>query len=145
MAVHPWHCTGCKAEAPSGAYNPNSLQVLWPQAKKEHHRAPLSSSVPLILLNEACINKFQIIKNLGFILIQLFAVVSILYFMCEHEYALHKLFYLKMELWETATSLPECDLIVSSIIAPMSSTTHSERISFKDVQVSSYNSGINKF
>lgn len=78
-------------------------------------------------------------------LIQLFAVVSILYFMCEHEYALHKLFYLKMEQWETATSLPECDLIVSSIIAPMSSTAHSERISFKDVQVTSYNSGINKF
>lgn len=82
---------------------------------------------------------------MGLILIQLFAVVSILYFMCEHEYALHKLFYLKMEQWETATSLPVCDLIVSSIITPMSSTAHSERIFFKDEQLTSYNSGINKF
>jgi hypothetical protein len=64
--------------------------------------------------------------------------------MCEHEYVLHKLFYLKIE--ERVTiSLPVYGSIVSSKIAPISSTAHSEMISFEDVYLASYNPRINKF
>lgn len=96
--------------------------LLWSYDFK-HHKALLYSYTNLTLVNKVCIHKFQIMKNLEFNFYSTScSSFHSIFCVCEHEYALHKLFYLRIEQWKAATSLSMSSSIVSFIKGEDNST-----------------------